>query len=145
MDIKSLFADHKNIQNGVWVKDIPDFGEVHLKVRGLRSPQYREALDRANRAVPRNKRDVDGTPFLSERHRIAAQLMYEVVLLDWRGLTHEGVEVPYTRDLAKEWCTNPDYAQFADAVAYSAQLVDRGYAEELAEVVGNSKSESAGS
>lgn len=137
MEIKDLFVSHKTVESGAWVGDIPDLGEVRLKVRGLRSPQYREALERETRKVPRKMQDSNGAPLLSERLRIASKLMHEVVLLDWDGLTNEGKPVPYDKALAKEWCTNPDYGHFAEAVAYAASKVDQGRADTEEEVAGN--------
>lgn len=140
MDIKDLFrspAQVQAVEDGRWVDKIPNLGDVQLKVRGLSSEAYKTALEEALRVVPRKKRDRDGTPFLSERKRIVTELLHKVILLDWKGISDDGKAVAYSQEIAKEWCTNPSYAQFADAVAYAAGIVDNDQELVKEEVAGN--------
>lgn len=139
MDIEELKLNPNHYEDGAWVGNIPQFGDVKLKVRGLRSKVYREALDAEMRKVPRKLRAPNGEPFLSERLRITADLMSKVVLLDWSGIASKGKPLPFDRNLAQEWCTNPAYIQFAESVAYAAQLVDAGSGQDEEEILGNSK------
>lgn len=140
MDIKDLYRSPeqlRSVEAGVWVDRIPNLGEVELRVRGMSSDLYKSSLEEALRLVPRKLRDRDGTPFLSERKRIITDLLHRVILLDWRGITEDGKVLPYSRERAQQWCTDPSYAHFADAVVYAASIVDNGQAELEEEVTGN--------
>lgn len=140
MEIKSLFQTESQIQareNGVWVDNIPNMGDMRLKVRSLKSRYVRNLYETKARKVPRNMRDQNGELLLSERERIGAELLFEAVLLDWDGLTDEGKALKYSPKLAREWCTNPGFSQFADAVTYAATIAENVSAQDQAEVLGN--------
>lgn len=141
MDIKNLYRSPQSIaaiEDGAWIGGLPNMGDLELKVRGLKSRLVRELYESKVRAVPNDKRDrKTREPVLSERERIAVELLHEVVLLDWRGLTDGGKPVKYDPALAKVWCMDPSYRQFADAVTHAAMMVDEGAQETAEEVVGN--------
>lgn len=137
MDIKDLKKNSSNIAAGVWVGDIPDMGSLRLLVRGLSSPAVSTARSLKERSVPRKGRLRDGTLKHTEALRISAEILYEVVLLDWDGITNDGKPVKFDKALAKEWLTDPDYQDFANATAWAAMLVDRGEAETTEDVAGN--------
>lgn len=138
MDIEDLAHENPDlIDQGDWVSEIPNMGDVKLKVLGLGSMQYRTAQEAKYRKVPSNLRDRNGTPNTDERMRITTELLYEVVLLDWSGMSNKGEPVKYSKDLAKLWCTTPRYRRFADAVVWASQQVDNGRSDSLQEAMGN--------
>lgn len=131
MDAKDFFRPHAPIENGDWVGDIPNYGTVRLKVRGMGSVAYREAQEEALRKVPAEDRDAaTGQPKIRAREAIVSRLLHEVVLIDWAGIENEGKPLKYSKKLAKMWCENPDYRKFADAVAHAALMVDQGNGED---------------
>lgn len=138
MDINSVKRDSGAIAAGQWVSEIPEMGELRLKVRGWSSVEVVKARSRKERAIPRGLRDRNGAIPVDIQVRITSELLAEVVLLDWDGLTSGKKKVPYDAEQAKVWLTNPDYIAFADAVAFAAAAVDRGEYDEVEAVKGNS-------
>lgn len=140
MDINDLKRTPEHmaaINDGEWVSDIPGMGSVRMRVRGLSSPKVAAARSRLERAVPRKERDRDGGLTHEKSMAISAEILHRVVLIDWDGISAGGEIVNYSAEQAKEWCTNPAYREFADAVAWAAMTVDRGAADEAEDIEGN--------
>lgn len=137
MDIKDLYFDAKRSSEGTWVGDLPEMGDLRLKVRGLRCPEYRNRMERELRRVPRKLRDSTNEVLFDERLRITSKLVHEVLLLDWDGLTNDGKPLKYDPKLAAVWCTDPNYRRFADAVVYAASIADNASADTAQDAVGN--------
>lgn len=137
MDIKSLKRDVAASTEGAWVGEIPEMGDLRLRVRGENSPKVAALQARKMRAVPKNKRGRDGVPVHSELLRVTAEVLHEVVLLDWDGLTSDGKPVKFDPDLALQWLTDPDYQDFANAVAWASKVVANGDAERTEDIAGN--------
>lgn len=137
MDIKNLKQNSAAISAGQWVGQIPNMGDLRLKVRGMGSAQYGLAYSRRLQALTRDDRDRDGTALPSARIRVTAEALHEAVLLDWDGLESGGKPLAYDSDQAFLWLTDPDYVQFVDAVLYAARVVDNGRAEVEGTTAGN--------
>lgn len=125
MDISAIKRNIKVIDQGTWVDQIPNAGDLRLLVRGMSSKIVRDAREAKERAVPIHERNRDGSLTSEASLRILGETMHETVLLDWDGLTDGGKKVKFNSALAKEWLTNPAYEQFADAVVWAARYVDR--------------------
>lgn len=123
MDISKIKIDSAKIEAGEWVKDIPGMGNLELRVRGLGSIAYREALAQRQRAIPRDQRNADGSiPFrLSDEATAAA--VADAILLDWRNVEISGSPVHFSAAKAREYLANPDYSVFLDAVLFAASKV----------------------
>lgn len=135
MEISNFKRDTDAIETGKWVDGIPGMGELRLKVRGIGSRLYLSRVAALSRQRPREDRNADNSLKPDVAIEISGRAVYETILLDWDGLTDGGDPVKYSKDLALEWCTNPDYRPFLDAVFWAAQVVERGEAsvrEELA-------------
>lgn len=137
MEIKDLKKDSAKIAEGQWVQDIPDMGDLRLMVRGLSSPVVSAARSRKERSATRKERHRDGTLKHETAARITSELLAEVVLMDWDGITSGGKPVKYDAATAAAWLTDPDYQDFANAVAWAALLVDRGEQEITEDLAGN--------
>jgi hypothetical protein len=129
MEIGSLKRNSAAVSSGQWIGDIPGMGDVQFKVRGFSSPMAIAYRSRKERSAPRSDRNRDGTLKPEASVRVISELLAEVVLLDWSGITDGGEPVLYSAELAMEWLTDPDMVFFADGVAWAAQVVDRGSAE----------------
>lgn len=134
MDITKIKKDLGAIDHGVWVDNIPNAGNLRLKVRGLTSSAARDHRSTLERAVAPEDRLDDGTFSTAISLEILGKVLADVVLIDWEGLTDDGREVPYNPALAREWCTNRAYETFADAVVWAARKVD-GAREKTTEMV----------
>lgn len=137
MEVKDLKSNSAAIAEGQWVGDIPDMGNLRVLVRGLSSPAVASARARKERIAPRKDRNRDGSLKTAVALQIAAEVLHESVLLDWDGITNEGKPVPYDVKLAKQWLTDPDYKDFANAVAWASMVVDRGEADQIDDIAGN--------
>lgn len=144
MEISTLKRDSAAVTAGQWVGDIPGLGDVRLRVRGLSSPIVVATRGRKERKVPRDQRERDGSLKADVGLELFGEVLHEAVLLDWEGLTDGGKPVPFDTDLARQWLTDPDFAFFADAVVYAAQIVDKGRVELADETLGNSAAPSRG-
>ncbi len=125
MNIEDLKLDSAAIESGQWVDSIPGMGDLRLKVRGLTAPSVRDLRIKLDRNVPRHDRARDGSLTPERSTQLFSQVLHEAVLLDWDGLTAGGLPLPYDAEKAKVWLSDPDFAHFADAVVWAAQLVDK--------------------
>lgn len=128
MKLDSVKIDPVAIEQGQWVADIPDMGDLKLKVRGVDNSDYRLLQGRLLRAVPRAQR-LELSP--EQQDEIAAKLLLETCLIDWANVTDEaGAEIPYSKELAADLLTKPEFARFRNAVAYAAATVGEQKADE---------------
>lgn len=144
MDINSIKRDSASIEAGQWIGDIPGFGDVRFKVRGLTSPTAVALRSRKERKVPIEDRERDGSLKPQVAIRLMGEILHEACLLDWDGITSNGQPVPYDSEQAKAWLTDPDFMSFADAVAYAAGVVDRTRAGQTGALSKNSAAPSRG-
>lgn len=138
MDIQSLKKDAALITEGQWIGEIPNMGDLRLRVRGASSPRVVACRARKQRAVPRDERLRDGSLSIDTTIRIETEVLHEAVLLDWDGLTDGGKAVKYDEELAREWLTNPDFRDFADAVVWASGVADRGVVDQKEAAAKNS-------
>ena len=102
MKLTDLEIDVDAVDNGAWVKGIPDMGDIAFRVRGSEYAPYQKALRAAMTLQGRRQRlanQLDMDKFQAVQHRLIA----EHLLQDWAGLeTPEGTTLPYDRDTALE-------------------------------------------
>jgi len=144
MEISSVKKNAAIIAAGQWVDDIPNMGDVRLKVCGLSSPAAIALRGRLERAVPPDQRERDGSLKPAAGMAVLKEVLHKAVLQDWDNITDGGKPVPYDADLAHRWLTDPDFENFADAVVWAARVVDRGVTETEAVITKNSETPSAG-
>lgn len=125
MDIQSIKKDSAAIAEGQWVDSIPGMGDLRLKVRGSSANYVVAVRARKQRNAPNEDRAADGSLSVDATLRIETEVLHEAVLLDWDGLTDGGQPVKYDASLAKDWLTNPDFRDFADAVVWASGVVSR--------------------
>lgn len=136
MKLSEIKKNVTAISAGQWVDHIPGMGDLRLRVRGLSSPVAAAVRARKERAVPRKDRERDGSIKHDVALRIMGEVLHECILLDWEGvLDDKGKPLAYDPELAKQLCTDPEWIEFADAVAWSSKVADHGDLTE--EVVGN--------
>jgi hypothetical protein len=137
MDIAAVKRDSAAVEAGQWVDEIPQMGDLRLRVRGFSSPVVIEARSAKERAVPAGDRHRDGSIKADVGMQITRQVIVEAVLLDWDNLCANGKKVKYSVEKAEEWILDPDFTPFADAVAWAASYVDRGRASMAEDVEKN--------
>jgi hypothetical protein len=129
LQLDTLKIDPTAVEQGQWVADIPDMGDLEFKVRGVGNADYRRLQGKLLRAVPRSQR-TDLSP--EQQDEIAGKLLLETCLLDWRNLTDADKKViPYSKELASDLLLKPEYTRFRDAVAYAAASVGEQQAQDV--------------
>ena len=116
-------------EDGAWVKDIPEFLDVELKVRGVGNKDWARMEQKLIAAVPRQRRVNGLEP--EDRLRINAILVRDCSLLDWRGIENgTGEPLPYSKETANKYLTDPQYEAFVWACVWAANVVaEQGQAE----------------
>lgn len=137
MKLSDLKVDPDRIEQGAWIDNIPEMGELRLKVRGINNSDYRRMQSKLLAAVPRQKR-LGGFMDPEEQDRVISMCLHATVLLDWDGIQAEdGTPIPYSKELAKDLMTMPEFQRIRTAVLYAANQVAEERAIDTEVLVGN--------
>jgi hypothetical protein len=101
------------IEQGAWVKDLPNLPGVAVRVRGYGNSDYRRKLAKLRPQM------LSDDP--AEQEALDARLMAETILVDWDGID----DTPYSPETAKTLLADPDLAAFRMGVNYAASVVAR--------------------
>ena len=144
MKIGELKIDPAKQEQGAWVKDIPEMGEVQLLVRGLACSEFRKLQTQLIEQVPRSKR-IKGKLDPDEQDRIMDVCLHRTILLGWKGFQNDdGSELPYSRELALTFLTDPAYRKIREAVLWAASSVAEDRTAVMEAVAGNLPTSSGG-
>lgn len=144
MEISNFKRNAAAAAEGRWVDDIPTAPGLHLRVRGLTSPAAIACRRKKERQVEKKDCERGGGFKPDVEQRINREVLHEAVLLEWDGLTDNGKPIPYDLEFAGQLLLNPDFEEFAGAVAWAAGVVDRDNEEVAEEQAGNLPKSSAG-
>jgi hypothetical protein len=126
MKLSSLKVNSDTNQNGRWVKDLPDLGDVEVCIRSINNPQYRRHQQALVRALPPNKRR-NGMVDPLEMDRINGICLAHDALCGegWRNLQDEdGTDIPFDAKTAEQMMLNPEMRKFREGVFIAASQVD---------------------
>jgi len=130
MKLSDHKIDLKKREEGAWVTDIPDFQDLALKVRGSGNKDWARMEAKLIAAVPRQRRTNGLEP--DDRLRINSILVRETSLLDWRGIENgTGEPLPYSKEAANKYLTDPEYEAFVWACIWAANVVAQQGEEEI--------------
>ena len=124
MDLNEILVTDEEINivdSGAWVAP-DDAGDLELFVCGMSSKEVRKAAQAKMAAMRVKNRGKELTD--AQNHQNGEELLYEVVLKDWRGLKQGGKEVPYSKEKAKELITSRNFKRFAELVLEGASKID---------------------
>ncbi|WP_201159426.1 hypothetical protein [Rhodoplanes elegans] len=142
MDLSQIKTNSALIEQGEWIGDLPELGDVAFRVRGLGNADYRALQHKLINEIPaRLRRKGLGA---DDQDRIQTECLIETVLTDWRGLTSGGAPLPYSREKARELLTDPDFRRLRDAVFAAASMVGEDVAAADEALEKNSETSSAG-
>jgi len=139
MDLKSNKIDTKRASNGVWV-DIDD--ETSLLLARYRNPAHQAFITKAMQPYLRLQRLGRMDEDVAER--IEAEGLAKHVLLGWKGMKDNGVEVPYSEETAIKLLRDPELSWFPELVRELSNDMTFFRAEDLADSVDNVKKLSNG-
>lgn len=144
MKLNDMAIDPEKLEHGAWVSDIPDMGELRLKVRGIGNNDFRKLQTKLVEAEPRQFK-TGGRVSPERQDAITAKCLIHTILIDWSGLVGENNEpIPYSKELATELLTSPKYRRFRDAVSYAASIVAEDRTADDEEAAKNSETPSSG-
>jgi hypothetical protein len=144
MKLSTIAVDPKAVEDGDWVKNLPEMGDLELKVRGQNSSAWKARRRRLLNALPRNLRNrADGLPQAVE-DRFMDTLLIEAGLLDWKNLEFDDGAKPYSLELATKLITDPAYNLFRDAVLAATARVGAAEADADEDLAKNSVTSSSG-
>lgn len=145
MKLSDLASDPVATEQGEWVDTIPEMGDLRLKVRGVGNADWRRIQTKLIDAVPRSKR-AGARIDPEEIDRITTVCLHQACLLDWQNLSgDDGKPLPYSRDLALELLSKPEYRKFREAVVWAATVVGEQIIVKIGDQKGNSAGASNGS
>ncbi|WP_131803827.1 hypothetical protein [Methylorubrum salsuginis] len=98
-------------------------GDLRLKTKGLNNAGFRKLQQTLMAAVPRQDRHQGRLP-PKVMDEISAKCLLNHALIDWENLEDEnGQPIPYSKDQARAFLTDPAYRPFFDACVYAATVV----------------------
>ena len=138
MDIGQLVLSDdavKIIDDGTWVSDLPGAEGVSLYVTGLARNQKAQSLIRAKLDAIMKQTGAD--PDDDDRAVAVREVLAEVVLKDWKGLTQDGKPLKYSKKLARQWLTTRNGDMLAGLVLTAATRIDNNTAQFIENVSKN--------
>lgn len=138
-DIKKEFGtDTQKEIEGVW---IDDFGEgLKIKIARIGNPEYQKLFNRISK--PHRKAIRRGTLKDETAEKLLIQAMAKGIVLDWKGLSEDGVEIPYSYENALRLLT--DYKDFREQVTEVATEIEAFRTEDEEEAEKNFEMSSNG-
>jgi hypothetical protein len=140
MKLSSLKVNSDTNQNGRWVKDLPDLGDIEVFVRSSSNAQYRRHQQALIRALPPIKRR-GGVVDPIEMDRINAICLAHDALCGegWRNFQDdEGADIPFDAKTAEKMMLDPEYKKLREGVFVAASQVDEEDQEDNAATEKNS-------
>lgn len=138
MDINDLILSDEAldvVDNGTWVPAGDEAPSVEFLVVGLQSEPAQKMI-KQKQAVLRQKNR--GKPLSDDQLATTMkETLVECILKDWRGLVSNGEEVPYSKDLAKQWIMSRNGAKFTDMVINASRHLSDAANDFVGEVTKN--------
>ncbi len=122
MDLQGVKVDPSKIEAGDWVENIPEMGDLRLKVRGVNCAAWRGLARKLSEAVPRNKK-VGGRISQDEQDKIINACLLNVGVIGWANVTTAGEPLPYSKDAATKLLADPALQAFRDAALWACTVV----------------------
>lgn len=141
LKLSSIKVPRNRVEQGDWIEYTPWAsvdGKIkpRFRVSGISSTAYRRATEEASkRFAMKYKGETIPDDVL---HRRNAELIAEHLLHDW-----EGLDEPYSADLAEQLLSDRDYEPLANAVVWCARKLEEVNVEFTEEAEKNSAAPSA--
>lgn len=144
MKLSNVRVNPKAVEDGDWVKNLPEMDDLELKVRGQNSSAWKVLRRKLINALPRNIRNrPDGLPQQTE-DALVDKLLVGAGLLDWKNLELDDGVKPYSKELAEKLIKDPEWALFREAILTATVRVGTEVAEADEALSGNSVTSSSG-
>jgi hypothetical protein len=138
MKLSAVAIDPVAHEEGEWVDNIPEMGDLRLKVRGFGNSDWRRHASKLSAAVPREKKRGGIVDDPQEIDRINTSCLVNACLLDWSGLSDDADQpLPYSKAKAAELLNDPSLRRLRDAVLWAASTVGEQLAASKEAIAGN--------
>lgn len=122
MDINSFGYDTEAYEEGLWVGDIPGFGDIRLKVRGQLSDHSMATRARLSREASKDLRDAEGQLTEAGAIEINSRVIAASGLVDWQNIDDGAEPVEFNDENVKMLLANKRFR--IGAVAYAMAKVE---------------------
>lgn len=136
-DIESAFVDVAAIEGGKWIELGADFPGAEIRAKGMSSTDAKAYYDKLRREAPRTDRLANGQLSDAAQERILREVILEKCLLDWRGFASAGKPLPYDRQTAETFMTEPKARKIGTAIVNAIVAIDDTRAARDEEIAGN--------
>lgn len=131
MKLSKIRSGVAKAEAGAWVRNLPIDGldDLALKVRGAFNNDAIRMRAALISELPKDER----RPLSPENEvRIGVEVAVETILIDWELEDENDKPIPYSKDKAREFLTDPDIGKtLRNAVGLAAQLVASQGVEDL--------------
>jgi hypothetical protein len=137
MKLSQVTIDASAHEQGQWIDDIPEMGDLRLRVRGIGNADWKRHASKLASAIPREKKR-GGIIDPEAQDSIATTCLINACLIDWDGLTDDDDKpIAYSKAKAKELLEDPALRRFRDAVLWAANMAGDSTAAKKEDVAGN--------
>lgn len=144
MKLSTVAVDPKAIEDGEWVKNLPEMDDLELLCRGQNSMAWRTVQRKELNKLPRNVRNLpDGLP-LKIQDKVNNACMIEAGVIGWKNLELDDGPKEFSKELLASLINDPVRQIFRDACFAAVSRVGISIAKADEELAGNSVSSSAG-
>lgn len=139
MDIRKTFqTDELLEENGTWVTF---GGDSMFLIARFGNKKHRELMERLR--APHRALIASGRPLPNEiADKMLIDAAAQTILLDWKGVTENGVVVPYSQEKAKEYLT--ELKDFRNQVDFVSTQMETFRRQAMDSDAGNSSPSSTG-
>ena len=132
MDLYEKYkTDEDKEVEGAWV---PLSATARIKVARMGNTRYRECMRK--KSAPYRQSGIANTIPPEVLEQIVREAVAETILVDWKGITTDGTDVPYSKDTSLKFCT--DLKDFYNLVLTAADNMETFRVNGQAVLVGNS-------
>lgn len=139
MDLNKLALDLDKEAKGVW-EDLDS--ETSILVARMFNPNFNRMFEEMT--APHRRAAKNGLLSEEVAENILVTCLASTILLGWKGLKENGVEIPYSHEKAKAILTDKRLKAFRQMVVEIAENHARFREEEIADTAGKSGTSSAG-
>jgi hypothetical protein len=125
---------NSKIEQGAWIKNLPDLPGVEVRVRGIPNSEYSKFVAKIRGNYSQHELADE-----SVQEQIFVQALAECVLIDWKG-----IDDPFSKETALDYLTDPTMAVFRRAIDWATGQVTRTSYNGLDADLKNSSGPSAG-
>lgn len=134
MDLNQYTTNVSKSNEGVWVEHD---SETSFLIARMNNANFQKVFNRSMK--PYRKMFEDGKLSMQRQNDVLCNVMAETILLDWKGLHFDGVEVPYSKEKALELLKSDGNDEFRELILSYAQDNETYRNEKLDKSVKNLK------